>query len=97
MVLELQFRLLIEGDVQGVGYRWFVQRTAQELGVKGFVKNLPDGRVEIVCECGEEKLEEFKQKISRKSSSFFGPNVEKITVEKLSRGARAFEGFKIEF
>lgn len=47
-------RIFIHGMVQGVSYRAFTRRHAAELGLKGFVRNLPDGRVEAVAE-GEEK------------------------------------------
>jgi acylphosphatase len=40
-------RYFISGMVQGVGYRYFVRRGAQRLGLAGFVKNLRDGRVEV--------------------------------------------------
>ena len=41
---------LVSGQVQGVGYRWFVRSQAQAEGVAGSAANLPDGRVEVVLE-----------------------------------------------
>ena len=41
-------RFLVSGVVQGVGFRWFVARHARALGLTGFARNLPDGRVEVV-------------------------------------------------
>ncbi len=46
-------RAVISGRVQGVGFRFFAERAAREAGVKGWVRNLPNGRVETVVE-GEE-------------------------------------------
>jgi acylphosphatase len=41
---------VVYGDVQGVGFRYFVQRRAGEMGLSGWVRNLPDGNVEVVAE-----------------------------------------------
>ncbi len=40
-------RYLVRGRVQGVGYRYFVERAAEQIGVSGYVRNLDDGRVEV--------------------------------------------------
>jgi acylphosphatase len=41
-------RFIVSGVVQGVGFRWFVARHARALGLGGYARNLPDGRVEVV-------------------------------------------------
>ena len=47
---NVRSRLLISGRVQGVAFRWATQRAAEERSVTGWVRNLPDGRVEAVVE-----------------------------------------------
>lgn len=58
-------RFLVSGRVQGVGYRYFAEREANALGVRGYVKNLPDGRVEAYAIGDEKALREFKQKLKQ--------------------------------
>ncbi|MEA1908023.1 MAG: acylphosphatase [Euryarchaeota archaeon] len=46
--------IVVTGRVQGVGFRYFTMRQAQDLGLCGWVRNLPDGRVEAVVQGPEE-------------------------------------------
>jgi acylphosphatase len=55
----------VRGRVQGVGYRNFAQRTATELGLKGYARNLDDGRVEIYAIGPVATLEEFAGRLHR--------------------------------
>ncbi|GAB4186331.1 MAG: acylphosphatase [Calditrichia bacterium] len=54
-----QFKARVEGLVQGVGYRYFVQRHANHLGLRGYVRNEMDGSVEVVAVGDEEKLKDL--------------------------------------
>jgi len=59
--------LLISGYVQGVGYRQFVKKTAISLGLTGWVKNLPDRRVEALVVGEREKIEKLIEKCKKGS------------------------------
>jgi len=52
-------RIRVGGLVQGVGFRYFVYRQAQALGVTGYAQNLPDGQVEVVASGERGLLDEF--------------------------------------
>jgi acylphosphatase len=58
--------IIAKGKVQKVGYRDFVQDIARELGIAGYVENLEDGTVKVVCEGEEAKIEEFIRAIKVK-------------------------------
>ena len=58
-------RFLVAGQVQGVGYRWFVARHARGLGLTGYARNLGDGRVEVVASGDESALEQLEQLLRR--------------------------------
>ena len=68
-----RLHLIISGFVQGVGFRSWVRREAQKLGVVGWVKNRDDGAVEIVGEGTEDKLRELIKLVR------IGPEVAEIT------------------
>ena len=80
----MKVRLVIEGNVQGAGYRAMVKNVARRLKIKGLVRNLDDGNVEGFCECDEKTLNRFIKIIDRKGDPEqpFSLNVEKINVYK---------------
>ena len=52
----LAHRFVVRGRVQGVGFRWFVEREAHTLGVSGWVRNNSDGSVEVLAQGTREQL-----------------------------------------
>jgi acylphosphatase len=54
---------VVSGKVQGVGFRFFVQRQANQQGVTGYAKNLPSGEVEVLLCGNEESLWEMKKQV----------------------------------
>ena len=63
-----RINLLYTGNVQGVGFRFSFERIASELGVTGFVKNLPDGKVEAVCEGPKKSLDVLVNRVAERMS-----------------------------
>ena len=57
-------RFLIRGSVQGVGYRFFAQRAAAKHQVVGYVRNEPDGTVEVLAEGPASNVEAFKHELA---------------------------------
>jgi acylphosphatase len=55
--------ITVSGVVQGVGFRWYARTTADRWGVRGFVRNLYDGSVEIYAEGDDMALDGFLQEI----------------------------------
>lgn len=66
-VIEKRLHLLLEGHVQGVGFRYTTCDLGLKFCVKGFVRNLPDGNVEIVAEGDERVLGDFWAALRRNS------------------------------
>jgi acylphosphatase len=84
------YRYVVSGRVQGVGYRYFVLRQADVLGVSGFARNRADGAVEVVAEGTEAVLADFESRL-REGPAF----AEVANVEREAIAERGSGGFHI--
>jgi acylphosphatase len=85
--------IVVEGRVQGVGFRDFAQRQAERLGLAGFVMNLEDGRVRARAEGPREVIEDFVRALEK------GPplcRVSAVDVHWVPATGR-FAGFEVRF
>lgn len=74
-------RFIISGEVQGVGFRFFAQRAAAQHQVKGYVRNLDDGRVEVLAEGQPDIVEAFKHDLAAGPAYSSVTHVEELNVE----------------
>jgi acylphosphatase len=89
-------KLLASGKVQGVGFRDFVCRIGNSLGLSGYAKNLPEGEVEIVAEGEGAQIDALKRRISIKMP--LGISVEHLkTVEEKEVKTRSFPSFGVRY
>ena len=88
------FRFLVAGRVQGVFYRKFIARRLREIGVQGYIRNLSDGRVEVVVRATDEELDPI-EKILEEGSPL--SEVERIEMETLEGDDLIYEGFEIRY
>jgi acylphosphatase len=56
----VRLQAVIRGEVQGVGFRWAVQRQAGQLGLTGYAQNLPDGSVRVEAEGEPDRLDQLE-------------------------------------
>ena len=68
--MNKQVHIYYSGAVQGVGFRFAVESAASSLGLTGWVKNLRDGRVEVIAEGSEAALNEFLNKIKKRMQRY---------------------------
>ena len=79
--MSIARKFIISGEVQGVGYRFFAQRAAARHQVAGYVRNLPDGRVEALVEGEPRSVEEFRHDLATGPVWASVANVEEINLE----------------
>jgi acylphosphatase len=56
----MRLKAVVRGEVQGVGFRWAVQRQAGQLGLTGYAENLPDGSVRVEAEGDPDRLDQLE-------------------------------------
>ncbi|MBN1271559.1 MAG: acylphosphatase [Candidatus Aminicenantes bacterium] len=76
--MESRVHMLVKGRVQGVSFRYYTQKWALSLGINGWVRNLADGRVEILV---EGKMEDLEELVARTKKGPPIAYVEKVEVD----------------
>ena len=89
--MRIARRYMVSGRVQGVGFRYFVQDAAVREGVTGYVRNLPDGRVEALVEGDAEAVTRVERAIR---SGPAGARVEDVDMDVLEPGG-AYRSFRV--
>lgn len=89
----IRVRGFASGHVQGVAYRFFAEKYANALGITGWVRNLPDGRVEVLAEGREENIEGFLDRLRE------GPRLARIDAldVRRERATGEFSDFRVVF
>jgi acylphosphatase len=89
----VQYEIKITGRVQGVGFRYFTQKKANEIGIKGWVKNTRDGAVEVLVQGTETVINTFTDYLQ------IGPPLSRVDhISKVKMHiAREFSNFKVTF
>ena len=82
-------RVFYSGRVQGVGFRYTAQSTAKLFPLTGWVRNLPDGRVELLAEGAAEEIDTYLRRVAE----IMGTNIQAVEqyVEKATGEFRGFE------
>jgi acylphosphatase len=89
----VSLQVLYEGNVQGVGFRWSVRDAAKGFEVIGWVRNLPDGRVELQITGDEDEVRGFLERIAQGELHSL---IRKQTQTKLDKPVTA-RGFEIRY
>jgi acylphosphatase len=88
------YSYIVKGRVQGVGFRWFVLREASALRLRGWVRNTPEGHVELIAAGSEEQLRDLEASLQRGSRGSRVDNIEKL--ERPAAEAENLQAFEIE-
>ena len=84
-------RVIYSGQVQGVGFRYTARRVAQGFAIAGYVRNLPNGDVELVAEGPADQVNAFLAAVARGMAGY----IQNCTAREESPGS--YQGFEIRF
>lgn len=87
-----QRRVVFDGDVQGVGFRYTACRTAGDFEVAGYVRNLPDGRVECLIEGEADEIDRFLAALGESMGSYI-----RGTTQQFAPATGAYRAFTVAF
>ncbi len=87
---DVAARWRITGVVQGVGFRWFVARQAESLGLRGWARNLADGSVEVVAAGEKAQLQQLHERLAEGPRFAQVERVEKTDIPHESVDAKSF-------
>jgi acylphosphatase len=90
--MSTQAHIFFSGNVQGVGFRYTTHRMATQIGLKGYVKNLQDGRVEVKAEGTKDQVQSLILSLKNQFDGYI-VNCD-VTFEDITA---SFEGFSIKF
>ena len=88
----VQAHIFFKGMVQGVGFRYTAQGIASQLGLKGWVRNVPDGGVEILLEGKKDVIEEFRKQLGQHFQGYI-----KSQEINFSEASQHFNDFRITY
>ena len=90
--MDAKIHMVVEGLVQGVGFRWFVEGEARSLGIAGWVRNTHDGNVEVLASGSREQLSALRSKLRE------GPRAARVDAvdEMDAQPERDMKTFRIE-
>lgn len=90
---KVNYRMVVSGWVQGVGFRFYAHRLAYHYGVTGYIRNLPGGEVEIEAEGERPSVEQFIKEAKQ------GPNAARVSNVEIypSSGLKNYSSFEIRY
>jgi len=92
--MKKALHIIVQGRVQGVGYRWFAREAANRLNINGFVRNLPNGDVEVVAVGEEENIDQFVLELKRGPAFAYVTNMK---MQPLSPDEATYDSFEVTF